>query len=308
MKLHQLRYLCQVVDCGFSVTAAAKALFTSQSGISRQIRLLEQELGTEILVREGNRITGLTAPGEEILLQSRRLLTGAKNLMAIPRAFEARDSGSLVVATPHLHARYSLQPTISAFCRKYPKVGVKLLQLYPADIPEVVRANEVDIGVAAAEASFDADLVKLPAYSTSMHLYTPKDHPLLKIKRPSLVDVARFPLIVLDRRISSGSAVSRLFEKHEITPNIVMTATNTDVIKTYVASGLGVAFLRRLPLQPPEDRAIKAVPVDHLFAPSTTYILLRRDKYLRAYMYDLIEMVCPQWTARLVKRELARGQ
>src|SRR6266404_241224 len=120
MKLQQLRYLCQIADSGFNVTVAAKTLFTSQSGISRQVRLLEQELGTQILRRDGNRITGLTEPGEEILASARRLLTGVKNLKEIPDAFEARNSGSLVVATPHLHARFSLQPTISAFCKKYP--------------------------------------------------------------------------------------------------------------------------------------------------------------------------------------------
>src|SRR5258706_2662676 len=259
MKLQQLRYLRQIADSGFNVTLAANALHTSQSGISRQVRLLEQELGTDILLREGNRITGLTEPGAEILAASRRLLTGAQNLKDIPQAFAGSDSGSLTVATPHLHARYSLQPTISAFCRKYPKVQLKLSQLDPSDIAHLVAANKADIGVTAAHESPEQDLVKLPAYSTSMHLYTVKGHPLLKLKRPSLLEISKFPMILLDSRISSGAAVSYIFEKHQIKPDVVMTATNTDVIKAYVASGLGVAFLRRLPLQPPEDEPLRAV-------------------------------------------------
>lgn len=307
MKLHQLRYLVQIVDSGFNVTVAAKTLFTSQSGISRQVRLLESELGAQVLLREGNRIVGLTEPGEEIVTAARRLLTGVKNLKEIPAALKARNSGSLVIATPHLHARFSLQPTIAAFCKKYPNVTLKLSQLYPAEIDRVVAANEADIGVSAADESPETDLVKLPAYSTFMHLHAPKGHSLLKLKRPTLLDVARYPLIVLDRRISSGAAVSRAFERHQITPNVVMTATNTDVIRAYVASGLGVAFLRRLPLQPPEHAEIRTVEVNHLFAPSMTYVLLRRDKYLSNYMYDFIEMISPKWTPKRVKAEMAKG-
>jgi len=306
MKFHQLRYLCQIVDSGFNVTAAAQALHPSQSGISRQVRLLEQELGAEILLRQGNKIIGLSEPGVEIVAASKRLLLGALDLKNIAQTYEKQDSGSLSVATPHLHARFSLQSTISAFCLKYPSVHIKLSQLDPADIIKMVAANEVDIGVTSIEGGIDRSIVALPAYATSMHLFTPAKHPLLRLKRPLLRDVAKFPLIILDPRINSGRAVLREFEKQELIPNIVMSATNSDVVKAYVGSGLGVAFLRRMPFQPKEDSVIRVVPVDHIFAPSMTYILIRREKYLRHYMYDFIEMISPDWTARKVKAEFAR--
>ncbi len=306
MKLQQLRYLCQIVDSGFNVTEAAKALHTSQSGISRQVRLLEDELGSEILTREGNRISGLTEPGEEIVAASRRLLSDARNLRDIAEAFVTRDSGSLVVAMFHLHARYSLQPTIAAFHRKYPKVRLQLSQLDSADIAQVVASKEADIGLMTSQHRADRELVKLAAYDTSMHLYTPRNHPLSKAKRPTLQEVARYPLILLDPRLSSGRAVSGAFDREEIAPNVVMTATNTDVIKAHVAAGLGVAFLRRVPLQPREDGALRTVPVDHLFAPATAYIVFRRDRRLRTYMYDFIEMINPRWTRERVEAEIAR--
>src|SRR5688572_21729612 len=198
MQLQQLRYLCQIVDSGYNVTEAAKTLHTSQSGISRQVRLLEEELESKILLREGNRITGVTEPGDEIVAASRRLLSDAKNLKGIAEAFEARDTGTLAVAMFQLHARFSLQPTIAAFHRKYPKVRLKLSQLDSADVAQVVSSKQADIGITTSHDEFDMELVRLPAYATSMHLYTPRNHPLLKIRRPSLADVARHALITLD--------------------------------------------------------------------------------------------------------------
>src|SRR5690242_17486662 len=200
MKLQQIRYLCQIVDSGFNITEAARTLHTAQSGISRQVRLLEEELGAEILLREGNRITGLTEPGEEIVAACRRLLTDAKGLKDIAEAFEARDTGTLAVAMFHLHARFSLQPTIAAFHRNYPDVQLKLSQLDSADVAQLVASKEADIGITTSLPERNAELVSLPAYATSMHLYTPRKHPLLKLKRPSLVDIAQYPLIMLDSR------------------------------------------------------------------------------------------------------------
>lgn len=305
MKLHQLRYLCQIVSSGYNVTAAAQALHTSQSGISRQVRLLEQELGVEILLRQGNKIIGLSEPGEEIVERSKRLLADALDLKNIGRAYESQGSGNLMVATPHLHARFALQTTISAFCLKYPKVHIKLSQLDPIDIIKMVSANDVDIGITSVDDSVGDNIVKLPAYSTNMYLFVPDKHPLLKLKRPQLRDIAKFPLIILDPRINSGRAVLRAFEKNGLTPNVVMSATNTDVVKTYVESGLGIAFLRRMPFQPKEVASIRVIPVDHIFPPSRTYILIRREKYLRSYMYDFIEMISPDWTPKKVKAEFA---
>lgn len=306
MTLQQLRYLCQIADSGFNITEAAKVLHTSQSGISRQVRLLEEELGVEILLREGNRIRGVTESGEEVLAACRRVLTDARNLKELARNFETRDSGSLVVAMFHLHARYSLHPTIVAFHRKYPKVRLQLSQLDSADIAGLVASKKADIGITTAHQWPGDELIKLPAYTTHMHLYMPRKHPLGKIKRPSLAAIASHPLILLDPRLSSGRAVASAFGHHEITPDVVMTATNIDVIKAHVAAGLGIALLRRVPRQPPEDPAIATVQVDHLFPPATAYVLVHRDRRLRGYMYDFIAMINPKWTVEYVRAELAR--
>lgn len=306
MKLQQLRYLCQVIDAGFNVTAAAGILHTSQSGISRQIRLLEQELGAEILEREGNRITGLTAVGREVAAAAQRLLADAGELKQLPRTLEEGNTGTLTVAMFHLHARYSLLPTITEFCRRYPRVRLQLSQIESVDVAELVTTNQVDIGITTAPREGDSALLHLAAYPTSMHLYVPRGHPLLKIARPSLAEIARHPLIALDPRLSSGHVVAGLFAAHRIPTNIVMTATNMDVVKAHVAGGLGVAFLRRVPLQPKEPAALRTIALDHLVPPAMAYIVLRRHRHLKACALDFLQMINPKWTAARIRSEMQR--
>jgi LysR family cys regulon transcriptional activator len=307
MKLHQLRYLCQIVDCGLNVTAAAQSLFTSQSGLSRQVRLLEREFGVELLLRQRNRIVGLTEAGKEVVAAAKKVLSGASDLKEIATSHSERGGGRLVVATSHLHARYSLQPTIVAFCKKYTKVRLKLFQLFPADIAELVAAGDADIGVTPEPELPDKRIVKLPAYSTPMNLVTPAKHPLLRLKRPTLADIARYPLILLDSQLNSGRTVARTFQEQGITPNVLMTAMNSDVVKSYVASGLGVSFLRTMPFQPPDDVVLRSISVDHLFPPSTTYILIRRDSHLKTYMYEFIGMISPGWTPKRINAAITKS-
>lgn len=307
MKLQQLRYLCAVVDHGFNVTAASQALFTSQPGVSKQIGLLERELGVEILFRQGNRIVGLTDPGKELVAAAQRLLIDSGELQKIAAGYSSADSGSLRVATTHLHARYPLLPVISTFSKKYPKVSLSLFEGPPAEIAGRVSNGQADIGITTGPAERDPQLVMLPAYPIGRCLIAPPGHPLLKSPRITLAAIAKHPLIVYDSSFSSGWTVMQAFEKQRLSPKIVLSATNADVIKAYVASGLGVAVLQSMAYDLKADSGICAVSVDHLIAPSMTHIMLRSGKYLSRYMFDFIEMFSKKWTAAQVRSALRKN-
>lgn len=307
MKLQQLRYLCAVVDHGFNVTTASQMLFTSQPGVSKQIRQLERELGVEILFRQGNRIVGLTDPGRELVAAAQRLLIDSQEFQKIASGYSSADSGSLRVATTHLHARYPLLPVISAFSKKYPKVSLSLFEGPPAEIASRVDNGHADIGITTGPANSDPHLVMLPAYSIGRCLITPPGHPLQKFRRITLAAIAKYPLIVYDSSFSSGWTVTQAFEKQRLSPKIVLSATNADVIKAYVASGLGVAILQSMAYDPKTDPGIRAMPVDHLIAPSMTHIMLRSGKHLTRYMFDFIEMFSKKWSATLVRNALRKN-
>lgn len=306
MKLQQLRYLCAVVEHGFNITEASQSLFTSQPGVSKQIRQLERELEVEIFSRQGNRIIELTEPGRALVTAAQQLLIDSHELKKIAAAFSSMDSGSLKVATTHLHARYPLLPVIRVFSKKYPKVRLGLLQGSPAEIASHVASGLADIGITTGPANPDPRLVLLPAYQIHRCLITPPGHKLLKVARISLAEIARHPLIVYDANFSSGWTVTHAFEKRGITPNIVLSATDADVIKAYVASGLGVAILQSMAFDPEKDADIRAVPVDHLIPPSMTHLVLRREKFLTPYMFDFIEMCSKKWTPPMVRGALRK--
>jgi LysR family cys regulon transcriptional activator len=306
MKFHQLRYLGEIVAHGFNVTAAANALHTSQSGISRQVRLLEDELKTTLLVRRGNRILGLTDAGREIALAAQQVLVGAREMKSLAAGFEAGSHGGLTVATTHVHARYALLPTVSAFSRTHPSISLRLVETAPAEIIELVLGGQADLGITTEAAEYPQQLAKLPVYDFSRCLVTAPRHPLLKIARPSLEEIAKYPLIVYDQKLSSGWIVTQALRQRGITPKIVLSAMDADVVKAYVAAGVGVAIIQTMAYERKTDRALRAVALDHLFPPSKAHIVLRRGKHLRSYMHAFIEMIWPEWTAARVLRELGR--
>jgi len=307
MKLQQMRYLCTVVDSNFNITEAAAALYTSQPGVSKQIRVLEQELGVEILVRAGNRIIGTTEAGTEIVAAARRVLMDARQLEQVAEEFTHRDSGRLVVATTHLHARFPLLPVITAFAKKYASVQMRLLQCPPEEIEARVVAGEADIGVTTGSDTLASQCVALDAYPLHRCLIAPRGHPVLKIRRPALKDIARYPLIMYDPHFSSGKSVQDAFDRAGIAPNVVLSAIDADVIKAYVAGKLGIAVLQSLAYDARLDREIGAVNVDHLFPGTHTKLILNRAKYMRQYTFDFIHMLVPAWTQSKVKAALAAG-
>ena len=300
MKLQQWRYVDEVVKQGLSISEAAEALHTSQPGISKQIRLLEQELGVEIFVRHGKRVVALTEPGQQILNIIRRLLRDAENLRQVAMEFASQDSGSLTIATTHTQARYALPPVVQRFTARYPKVRLSLRQGSPMQIAELVTSGEADIAIATEAIELFQELVMLPCYEWNRCVVTPPGHPLLKEKTLTLEAIARHPIITYDFAFTGRTAINKAFQAKGLTPNVVLTAIDADVIKTYVELGLGVGIMARMAFDPERDRTLRARDASHLFETSVTRIGIRRDSYLRGYVYDFIEMFAPHLTRKVV--------
>ncbi|MDB5957962.1 LysR substrate-binding domain-containing protein [Ramlibacter sp.] len=306
MTLQQLRYLCGVVEHGFSVSNAARALFTSQPGISKQIQALEQELGVEILIRHGNRITGTTPAGAQIVDMARRTLQCAENIRRIGGEHAKSDNLRLVVATTHIHARYVLRPVISQYIRKHPQVELVLRQGSPAQIEQWVASGEADLGVGGNTPDPLRELVFLPCGELQRSVLTPREHPLRHVRKLTLAALARYPLITLDVNFSGGWAVINGFASAGVTPNIVLTATDADVIKSYVELGLGVAVLPTITYEPERDRKLAAIDASHLFKPTVTQVQLRRGSYLQSHLTDFITTTHARWSRNSIADALAR--
>ncbi len=301
MNLTQLRYLRGIAEQGFNISRAAAALHTSQPGISKQIQLLEREIGVDILVRRGNRIVGVTEPGQAILNVARRMLGDAEVLRRIGEEFTQRKK-RLVVATTHIYARYVLRSVIKDFMRLHPDVQLTLRQGSPSQIAHWVAAGDADAGVSSEPPEPMRTIALLPCSSLERSVITRKSHPLLKEKRLTLAKLASYPLLTLDQSFPGGAAVLHAFGKARIEPNIVLSAIDADVIKTYVELGLGVAILPSIAYEPARDRRLAAINASHLFEPTITHIAIRRDSYLRDYMYDFILMIAPNWGREAIDR------
>jgi len=307
MKLQQLRYFCQVVQHDFNITHAANALFTSQPGVSKQLKLLEQQLGIDVFLRNGQKILGLTEAGEEIFEMSRHILTAASQLHDVAQHFKDKNSGQLTVATTHLHARYSLLPVIKEFSKRYPNVHLDLIQCSPDEIDALLLDGKADIGISTNEGTEHLDLVRLQAKTLHVCLATPRGHPILKKAKPSLHDIAQYPLIVYDSRLNSGRLVLDAFEKKEIKPTIVLTAVDADVIKAYVAAGLGIAILQEMAYEPDRDVELGVASVRHLFPSPKTYVVLNRAQYVRQFTFDFITLFEPRWQRDTIRQVLSRA-
>lgn len=300
MKLQQLRYLREVARRGLNLSEAAAALYTSQPGISKQIRLLEDELGVEIFVRNGKRVVAVTDPGRAILAIAERMLNDAENLKQVGEEFSQEDVGTLSIATTHTQARYALPRVVAAFTQRYPKVKLSLRQGSPSQIAQMTISGEADLCIATEAIALYDDLIMLPCYQWNRSVVTPPEHPLLKEKKLTLAAIARYPLITYDFAFTGRSQMQTAFESKGLIPNIVLTAIDADVIKTYVELGLGVGIVASMAFDPQRDRNLRALDAGHLFEPSTTRIGLRRNFYLRGFIYDFIELFAPHLKRKAV--------
>ena len=304
MNLQQLRYLIEISRQGLKITDAADVLFTSQPGISKQIKLLEDELGIEIFVRNGKRITAITEPGKAILEIAQRMLLDAENLKQVGAEFRGHDSGTLTVAATHTQARYALPSVVMQFIERYPKVKLNLHQGSPIQLVQQLLNGEVDIAIATESLSLYDELVTLPCYEWNHCVITPLEHPLLSEKKLTLENIAHYPIITYDFAFSGRSKINAAFEACKITPNIVLTAIDADVIKTYVELGLGIGIVAKMAYIPERDNHIRMIEVGHLFQPSTTRVAIRKNEYLRGFTYHFIELFAPHLTRKEVDKVL----
>lgn len=300
MNLQQLRYLNEIVRRDLKISDAAAALFTSQPAISKQIKLLEEELGIEIFVRNGKRIAAITEPGKGLLAIAQRMLLDAENFKQFAQEFHSKDSGQLTIATTHTQARYALPPVVKQFIERYPKVKLGLHQGTPTQIAEQVLHGEADLCIATESLSSYEGLVTLPCYDWHHCVITPPGHPLLKIQTLTLKDIVQYPIITYDHAFSGRSKVNEAFEKAGLTPDIALTAIDADVIKTYVELGLGIGILAEIAFIPERELHLRMMNARHLFKPSTTRIAIRKNEYLRAYTYEFIELFAPHLTRKVI--------
>ncbi len=304
MNLQQLKYLCAVVDHGLNVSDAAAALFTSQPGISKQIRQLEDELGLVVFVRQGKRLAALTPAGTIVVATARRALREVANLKRVADEFRGEDTGTLAIATTHTQARYVLPRVLREFATRYPKVKVVLHQGNPMQVAEQTARGEVDVGIATEVLAAFPELVTLPCYEWNRVVIVPKRHPLARMGRLTLENLAKFPIVTYDFSFTGRSAINAAFEAKGIEPNVVLTALDSDVIKTYVELGLGVGIIAQMAYDPARDAAFEMLAADHLFAPSTTRLGLRRGVFLRGYVYAFIALFAPRYDRAAVDAAL----
>lgn len=304
MNLQQLRYLNEIVKNDLSISAAATTLYTSQPGISKQIKLLEEELGIDIFVRNGKRLAALTDPGKVIAEVAARMLLDAANLKQVGQEFKDQQVGELTIATTHTQARYALPPVVKQFIRHYPEVKLGLHQGNPTQIAEQVLSGEADIGIATESLALYDELVTLPCYEWHHCVVVPPKHPLLLEKRLTLKKLAQYPIITYDFAFTGRNKINQAFNEAGITPNIALTAIDADVIKTYVELGMGVGIVAQMAFVPERDKQLKMIDAGHLFEASTTRIAIRKNQYLRGFGYYFIELFAPHLTRKIVSQAL----
>jgi LysR family cys regulon transcriptional activator len=305
MNFQQLRYVRETVRQGLNLTEAANKLFTSQPGVSKQIRELENELGVEIFVRHGKRIVALTEPGRMVLQIAEELLQHADNLKRVAREFQDQASGTLAIATTHTQARYALPTVVRQFKRRYPKVHLTLKQGNPPQLAEMVLAGEADVAIATEALDHHPKLLALPGYQWNHCVVVPVKHPLAKSERVTLEDLARYPIITYDPAFAGRTRIDEAFAARGLRPDVVLSAIDADVIKTYVELDMGIGIVAAMAFDSKRDRALRSLDASHLFKSNMTRVAIRRGAYLRGYAYAFIELFSPQLSRKLIDTALA---
>ncbi|HYS13083.1 MAG TPA: CysB family HTH-type transcriptional regulator [Burkholderiaceae bacterium] len=305
MNFQQLRSVREAVRRGFNLTEVADALATSQPGVSRQIRELEEELGIELFVRAGKRLTGLTPPGNEVLPIIERMLLDAENLRRAGAEFSQQTRGKLAIAATHSQARYALPAAVRDFRARYSNVTLHMHQGTPKQIAEMLLAGEADVGIATEALAHYTELVALPCYRWTHSVIVPPGHALLDGHPLTLQRLAEFPIITYEPGFTGRAHIDGAFAAAKLAPEIVLTAMDADVVKTYVELGLGVGILAAIAFDDQRDASLRAIDARHLFAVNLTRLAIRRGTYLRAYVYAFIELFAPTLTRAVVNEALA---
>jgi LysR family cys regulon transcriptional activator len=305
MNLHQLRFVREAVRQNFNLTEAAKALYTSQPGVSKAIIELEEELGVDIFTRHGKRIRGLTEPGRAVLKSVELIMQEIDGLKRIGKEFAAQDSGSFTIATTHTQARYTLPRVVQAFTHKFPKVRLSLLQGNPKQIAEMVLKDQADLAIATESIAGVGGLITIPSYQWEHVVVVPPEHPLLKLKLLTLEEIAAFPLITYDAAFAGRAKIDHAFSLRGLNPDVLLEAIDADVIKTYVELGLGVGIIAGMAFDPERDKGLRAISVGHLFGTNVSRVALKQGAYLRSYVYTFIELLTPTLNRKLVEQLMA---
>lgn len=302
MKLHQLRYLAAVAQSGLNITAAAQKLHTSQPGVSKQIKLLEDELGFQIFTREGRNLTRITPAGQRVIDRALRILQETQAIRDLATELRDEGRGSLSIGTTHTQARYVLPQVIQEFRKRYPNVRLNLHQGTSEQIAEMVAQDRIDFAIATGSEHLFQDLTLLPCYRWSRVIVVPRQHPLADVSRVTLKILAGYPIITYTFSFSGPSSLHEAFAKAGLTPDVAITARDSDVIKTYVRLGLGVGIVAEMAVDPQSDADLVAVDARQLFPQHTTWIGFRRGILLRKYMYEFVHLLAPHLDRRLVER------
>jgi LysR family cys regulon transcriptional activator len=305
MNFQQLRYVRETVRRGLNLTEAANALHTSQPGVSKQIRELEKELGLDIFVRRGKRITSLTDPGKVVLATIERVLQEAENLKRAAHEFSDRDAGALTIATTHTQARYALPRVVGEFKRRYPRVHLTLQQGNPLQLAEMVQAGAADIAIATEALDDFPGLLALPGYTWNHCVVVPPRHALLKTGRLTLEALAQYPIVTYDTAFAGRTHIDAAFAARGLAVDVVLSAIDADVIKTYVELGLGVGIIAAMAFDAQRDLKLRAIESSHLFRSNTTRVAIKRGSLLRTYAYEFIELFAPALNRKLIERTLA---
>lgn len=299
MKLQQLRYIWEVSRNGLNVSATAQVLYTSQPGISKQIRLLEDELGVEIFARSGKHLSHITAAGQRIIDTAGEILRQCESIKQIAQEFSNERAGELTVATTHTQARYALPKVIGQFIQEFPDVSLHMNQGTPAQIAEMAADGSVDFAIATEGLEDFPELITMPCYSWNRCVVVPKEHPLAQEKKISLTTLAQHPIVTYVFGFTGRSKLDEAFKEQGLEPKVVFTAADSDVIKTYVRLGLGVGIVARMAVDEVEDSDLVVLDASELFEPSVTKIAFRRGTFLRGYMASFIERFAPHLTPKV---------
>ena len=307
MNFQQLRIIRETVRRNFNLTDVAGVLFTSQSGVSKHIKDLEYELGIEIFVRKGKRLLGLTEPGRELVVIVERMLRDAANIKRLADQLSRQDEGQLTVATTHTQARYVLPRIVSEFKKVFPRVHLKLHQGSPDEIAQLLQQGNADIAIATEALADSNELVSFDFYRWHHAIVVPQDHPLQQLEHLTLDAIAQYPLITYHEGFTGRASIDKTFADAGLQPDIVMSALDADVIKSYVELGLGIGIVASMAFNPHKDAGLALLDSDHLFEENTTRIAVHRGHYLRGFAYRFIELCAPALTESRVRETLAQG-
>jgi LysR family cys regulon transcriptional activator len=293
MNIQQFRYVSEVARRGLNVSEAAEALHTSQPGVSKQIRALEEELGSAIFVRQGKRLTAVTDAGREIVETIDRILAEVANLRAVGSEFAGQDKGTLSVGVTHTQARYALPPVVTKFKQRFPGVKLKLLQGNPRQLARMVLDGEADVAIATEALETFPELVTLPCYSWHHCVVVPKGHALARVKPLTLEAIAAWPIVTYDSTFAGRTSLDRTFAARGLQLDVALTALDSDVIKSYVSLGLGVGIISQRAFRASHDEGLVALSAEHLFPLQTTRLAFRRGAYLRGFTVAFIRLFTP---------------